>query len=82
MTGTGVLIEFLRNARRQHVGGGDGTDDLEPTKEPKKLKDLSSWNIEDLEAYIAAMETEIARAREMIDKKQGVSSAAEALFKR
>ena len=57
-------------------------DDLEPTKEPKKLKDLSSWNIEDLEAYIAAMETEIARAREMIDKKQGVSSAAEALFKR
>ncbi len=57
-------------------------DDLEPRKAPKKPKDLSGWNIEDLEAYIAAMEAEILRARDMIDKKRGVSSAAEALFKR
>ena len=31
-------------------------DDLEPRKQTKKPKDLSSWSVEDLEAYIAAME--------------------------
>lgn len=58
------------------------TDDLEPTKIPKKPKDLSTWNIEDLQEYIANMEAEIVRAKEMIEQKHGVSSAADALFKR
>lgn len=57
-------------------------EELEPTKKPKKPKDLSGWNIEDLEAYIEAMEAEIGRARETIEQKRGVASAADALFKR
>lgn len=57
-------------------------EDLEPRKKPKKPKDLSTWNVEDLEEYIAAMEAEIERARAMIASKKGVASAADALFKR
>lgn len=57
-------------------------DDLEPRNKTKKPKDLSNWNVEDLEAYIAAMEAEIARARDSIVRKKGVASAADALFKR
>ena len=56
-------------------------EDLEPGKRPKKPRDLSTWNIEDLEDYIQAMEAEIIRAREMIDRKKGVANAANALFK-
>ena len=56
-------------------------EELEPGKRPKKPRDLSTWNIEDLEDYIQAMEAEIIRAREMIDRKKGVANAANALFK-
>lgn len=57
-------------------------EDLEPRNKLKKPKDLSNWSLEDLEAYIAAMEAEIARARDSIASKKGVASAADALFKR
>lgn len=57
-------------------------EELEPVKKPKKPKDLSTWNVEDLELYIAAMEAEIGRAQTMIEQKQGVASAADALFKK
>ncbi len=57
-------------------------EDLEPRNRAKKPKDLSNWSFEDLEAYIAAMEAEIARARDAIARKQGVASAADSLFKR
>ncbi|MBM85917.1 MAG: DUF1192 domain-containing protein [Rhodospirillaceae bacterium] len=57
-------------------------EDLEPRNKLAKPKDLSSWNIEDLETYIIRMEDEIARARAMIQEKKGVNSAADALFKR
>jgi uncharacterized small protein (DUF1192 family) len=56
-------------------------EELEPGKRPKKPRDLSTWNIEDLEDYIQAMEAEIIRAREMIGRKKGVADAANALFK-
>lgn len=56
-------------------------EELEPGKRPKKPRDLSTWNIEDLEDYIQAMEGEILRAREMIERKKGVANAANALFK-
>ncbi|MFX4220939.1 MAG: DUF1192 domain-containing protein [Thalassobaculum sp.] len=56
-------------------------EELEPGKRPKKPRDLSTWNIEDLEDYIQAMEAEILRAREMIDRKKGVADAANALFR-
>jgi uncharacterized small protein (DUF1192 family) len=57
-------------------------EDLEPTNRKQPPKDLSRWNIEDLEEYIAAMKAEIERARAEIERKQGVASAADALFKR
>jgi uncharacterized small protein (DUF1192 family) len=57
-------------------------EDLEPRDTPAKPKDLSGWNIEDLEAYIENMRAEIDRAQAMIDAKRNVSSAADALFKR
>lgn len=57
-------------------------EDLEPRNQTKKLKDLSNWSFEDLEAYIAAMEAEIVRARDVIAKKKGVASVADSLFKR
>ena len=56
-------------------------EELEPGKRPKKPRDLSTWNIEDLEDYINAMEAEIVRARAMIEQKNGVAAAADALFK-
>lgn len=56
-------------------------EELEPGKRPKKPRDLSTWNIEDLEDYIQAMQSEILRAREMIERKKGVADAANALFK-
>lgn len=56
-------------------------EELEPGKRPKKPRDLSTWNIEDLQDYIQAMEAEILRAREMIDRKKGVADAANALFR-
>ena len=57
-------------------------EDLEPKNKAAKPKDLSGWNIEDLEDYIERMRAEIDRARAMIQSKRNVSSAADALFKR
>ncbi len=57
-------------------------EDLEPKNKIIKKKDLSSWNIEDLQEYISRMEEEIDRAKVMIETKQGINSAANALFKR
>ncbi|MCR9177203.1 MAG: DUF1192 domain-containing protein [Alphaproteobacteria bacterium] len=56
-------------------------EDLEPRNMSRPPKDLSRWNIEDLEMYIQAMTAEIDRARAEIDRKRGVASAADALFK-
>lgn len=56
-------------------------EELEPGKRPKKPRDLSTWNIEDLEDFIQAMEAEIERARAAIKQKKGVANAANALFK-
>ena len=44
--------------------------------------DISGWSIEELEAYIAHLETEMARARAEIETKNSVRNAAEALFKK
>ena len=56
-------------------------DDLEPKTQPVKLKDLTGWNIEDLELYIEKMEKEILRVRNMIEDKKKVSMDANSLFK-
>jgi len=56
-------------------------EDLEPQKGQKKPKDLTSWNIEELEQYIANMKLEITRVERMIENKKRVSRDATILFK-
>lgn len=55
-------------------------------REPKRSKvgplDISGWSVEELKAYIARLEVEMARARAEIETKNSVRSAAEALFKK
>ena len=57
-------------------------DDLEPRRKPQPVKDLSGWSISDLEAYIAEMQGEILRARDVIESKQAQKSAADLFFKK
>ena len=58
-------------------------DDLESQKKVGgPPADLSTWNIEDLCDYIADLQAEIVRAEAMIEEKQSVGSAADALFKK
>jgi uncharacterized small protein (DUF1192 family) len=55
-------------------------------KELKQSKvgppDLSGWSVAELEAYIARLEVEMARARAEIEAKSSIRHAAEALFKK
>lgn len=44
--------------------------------------DLSGWSVEELQAYLARLEVEKARAEAEIERKNAVKNAAEALFKR
>lgn len=57
-------------------------EDLAPQRRPARAKDLSTWSVEELEAYIARLEAEIARARSAIEARQSVRGAAEAMFKK
>lgn len=45
-------------------------------------EDLELYSVEELEARIAVLEGEVARARAQIDKKRSGRAAAEALFGR
>jgi uncharacterized small protein (DUF1192 family) len=56
--------------------------ELEPQRKPSQPKDLSLMGIAELEAYIAALESEINRVRAEITAKLGQRSGVEALFKR
>jgi uncharacterized small protein (DUF1192 family) len=56
--------------------------ELEPRHKPAQPRDLSLLGIAELEAYIAELENEIARARADITAKLGQRRGAEALFKR
>ena len=56
-------------------------EDLEPQKGELKVKDLTNWNIEELEQYIANMKLEIARVETVIKNKRRVSKDAASLFK-
>jgi uncharacterized small protein (DUF1192 family) len=57
-------------------------EDLEPRKQAPKPRDLSSWGVAELNAYIANLSAEIERAKAMIQSKQGHRSAADAFFKK
>ena len=57
-------------------------EDLEPQKGQRRPKDLTSWNIEELEQYIAKMKLEITRAETVIENKKRVSKDAGSLFRK
>jgi len=57
------------------------TDDLLPPPKAPPIK-LDMMSIEELETRIAALETEIARCRDMIKAKQKSREAAASIFKR
>ena len=59
----------------------DDPDDL-PRRPTSKPPDLATWSVEEVEAYIARLEAEIARARAAIEAKQSIRGAAESLFKK
>jgi len=57
----------------------DAFDEERPAHAPK---DLTAWNIDDLQTYIANLTAEIARCEKIIEEKKSLSSAADALFKK
>jgi len=57
-------------------------EDLEPKHKQVKPKDLSSWGIGELEAYIERLQGEIARAQAAIDAKGKHRNAADSFFKK
>jgi uncharacterized small protein (DUF1192 family) len=63
-----------------HLIGGVMEDELEKLKPTAMPADMQSWNIEDLQSYIIAMQAEISRVEQMIAAKKQVQSAAAALF--
>ncbi|HEX5079989.1 MAG TPA: DUF1192 domain-containing protein [Geminicoccaceae bacterium] len=56
-------------------------DDL-PRTPTSKPPDLATWSVEEVEAYIARLEAEIARAHAAIQSKRSIRGAAESLFKK
>ncbi len=59
-----------------------GDDDDLPRRPKSKPPDLSTWSVEELEAYISRLQAEIERARDAIRAKQSVRGAAESLFRK
>ncbi len=55
-------------------------DDLEPRHKIVKPLDLQPMSISELENYIVSLEAEIARAEQMIAKKESHKSGIDALF--
>ena len=55
-------------------------DDLDPPRPTLKPLDLQQMSVGELKDYIAALETEITRARDMIAKKEAHKSGIESLF--
>ena len=57
------------------------TDDFAPLWTPLDKPDLQTMSLEQLVEYIAEMEAEIARAKEVIAVKRDARGAADAVFK-
>ena len=55
-------------------------DELDRLKPAGLPADMQRWNMEDLQAYVAAMRAEITHVESMIAEKNKVQSAANALF--
>ena len=56
------------------------TDDLEPTVEKEKIKDLDIMSIEALSDYVRELEREIRRVQKAISAKKEARSSAENFF--
>ena len=56
-------------------------EDLEPRKQQPKPKDLELMGVEELEEYLAELESEAERVREKIAAKKTYLSGAADLFK-
>ncbi|WP_085901206.1 DUF1192 domain-containing protein [Kiloniella majae] len=56
-------------------------DDLEPKKGKPKLKNLEPMGLEELREYISTLESEIARTRVEIDRKEKHRQGLDGLFK-
>jgi uncharacterized small protein (DUF1192 family) len=57
-------------------------DDLEPRVKKPAPRDLETLSVEELTNYIGELQAEIARARGVIERKQGHRSGAEAFFRK
>jgi len=57
-------------------------DEIDPKPAPPKPKDLEAMSLEALRDYIADLEAEIGRAREVIARKHTARSAADSVFRR
>ncbi|BBK40091.1 hypothetical protein STVA_01110 [Allostella vacuolata] len=57
-------------------------EDLAPRPAKPAPRLLDPMSVDELEAYIAEMEAEIARVRAAIEAKRGHRNAAEAFFRR
>ncbi len=57
-------------------------EDLEPQKQKPPPKDLEIMSIEALNDYIAELEAEITRVREMIAGKEDARAGAETFFQK
>ena len=56
-------------------------DELEPRKKKAAPKDLDAMGVEQLEKYLAVIETEAARVRAKIAEKKDYLAGAQAFFK-
>lgn len=56
-------------------------DELTPQKQPKKPRDLSNFSVDELLAYIAALEAEKARVEAEMAKKKAYKDNVGNLFK-
>lgn len=57
-------------------------EDMLPRTVKPQLRSLDPMSVEELEAYIGELETEIARVRQDIEKKTKHRSSADSLFRR
>ncbi len=57
-------------------------DELQPRAEKPRPKNLEAMSIEALRAYVAELEAEIRRAKEVIAAKESARSAADGVFRR
>lgn len=56
-------------------------EELEPQKKKPEPRNLEVMGVEDLEAYLAELDSEMARVRAELESKKSYLAGAEAFFK-